>query len=374
MSGIPYDFFATLEDTALREYDRQAAEGKLGPDYQLLLVHGGECRKLPGAARTESLGTRASGKPVAKERHRQYAHRGKTRHGSPALELVARQGLATLRELDLVCFQESALDSLPECAVLLEFDFTLEKPLITRDDEPFYPIDNPVRKDRLFRTPMVSGSSWKGALRAAAVENLFLREQSAEELRAERQALREIFGDEKVVDEGWDPQTGDPPDPRVHALRGFLDHYLHDSEIPESGDDLRRRGRLHCLPSYFEAIDVEVINPRDRRTRAGTQPIEFETVPAGSTARMSLFYFAFCVEEPDGLDAAMARDWRLIGEALYRMLRLSGFGAKKTSGHGLAGPTIKNLRLQSWGPLGRCASEASIEELLSLDRPEEVVR
>jgi CRISPR/Cas system CSM-associated protein Csm3 (group 7 of RAMP superfamily) len=351
MGAVPFDFFAMLESVDLPGWDRKAAAKLLNTEYLLLMAHGGDCRVSPDAepANDEDL--------HGKERLKQYAHKGRSKR-TPALEGAARSGMDLLQRLEMAESATWALESSPECAALLGFDFTLEKPLLTRDDDPFYPIDNPVRKDPVFRTPMISGASWKGALRAAAVENLLSISAAGEAAREERVALREIFGDEKEAEESL---QADPKD----ALRGFLDEYLKPLTGLAPEDEQRRRGRLQCLPSYFEAIELEVINRRDRRSRAGTVPVGFETVPAGAKSRLNLSYLAFD-EGPEKLEATMARDWRLIGRALYRMLRGSGFGAKKSSGHGLAGPSIENLVMRSWLLKEPATKSGAMEILLDL--------
>ena len=45
--------------------------------------------------------------------------------------------------------------------------------------------------------------------------------------------------------------------------------------------------------TFFDLIDVEVINPHSRKTRAGTHPIYLECVPQGAKGTFSLLYVPF---------------------------------------------------------------------------------
>jgi len=57
--------------------------------------------------------------------------------------------------------------ALPQFSWFLQFTFTLAKPYISKDDNPFYIIDNPIVRDKVFRLPMVRSTSWKGNLYSA---------------------------------------------------------------------------------------------------------------------------------------------------------------------------------------------------------------
>ncbi len=58
-----------------------------------------------------------------------------------------------------------------EFSFIIQFRFALEKPYISRDEQDYYIIDNPVRKDKVFGLPFVAPTSWKGGLRAALWQN-----------------------------------------------------------------------------------------------------------------------------------------------------------------------------------------------------------
>lgn len=88
---------------------------------------------------------------------------------------------------------------LPAHSAFLQFQFSLASPYISRDDEIFHINDNPVRKDKVFKVPMVAGTSWKGNLRWIATHLLVLRwheTQDTEQLAEGRFRLTLLFGDE----------------------------------------------------------------------------------------------------------------------------------------------------------------------------------
>lgn len=59
------------------------------------------------------------------------------------------------------------LSVLPENSFVIQFKVILKKPYISIDEQDFYIIDNPIRKDKVFSLPYVAPSSWKGSLRSA---------------------------------------------------------------------------------------------------------------------------------------------------------------------------------------------------------------
>jgi CRISPR-associated protein Cmr2 len=96
-------------------------------------------------------------------------------------------------------------------------------------------------------------------------------------------------------------------------------------------------------PTFFNLIDVEVINPHSRKTRAGTHPIYLECVPIGAQGTFSLLYVPFDLigkEESDIKQQSLA-DLELIAEGLSAMFLTYGFSAKRTSGIWSGGIRLK---------------------------------
>jgi len=222
----------------------------------------------------------------------------------------------------------------------LQFVFTLAKPYLSQDDAPFYIIENPVRKDKVFKVPMVAPSSWKGKLRWVATN--FLVDQadalSDEEFAQRRLQLTLLFGDEKGEEPG-----------RVKGLAEYLDKIkpsakeLYRQKVKEHfGVDLDKplphhAGHLHLYPTFFDRIDLEVINPHDRRTKAGTLPIYLESVPIGAKGTFTLIYIPFDLIGRSGDHRTeIANDLKIVAEAIQAMMLTYGFGAKTTSGFGVA--------------------------------------
>lgn len=176
---------------------------------------------------------------------------------------------------------------LPPYTTFIQFTFTLATPYISRDDEPFHINDNPLRKDRVFKVPMVAATGWKGTLRGTTRK----RDEIPPETRTR------LFGPEKNDDEA----------------------YL--------------AGALHFYPTFFDRIGLEVINPHDRKTRTGKHPITFECVPVGAQGTFSLLYAPL----PGSVSADQARaDIQGVCQAISAMMLTYSFSAKKSSGYGEA--------------------------------------
>ena len=175
----------------------------------------------------------------------------------------------------------------------LQLTFTLRKPYLSRDDTDFYLLDNPVKKEWVFKVPYVAPSQWKGALRAAMRR---LRGYTTWEEEAEDEQMVRLFGSVKGVETGFNA------------------------------------GRLHFYPTFFDKIGLEVINPHDRSTGAGKQPIYFECVPPETTGEFALLYVPL-----DGASRKEALgDLEAVAAGVRAMLTRYGFGAKTSSGYGVA--------------------------------------
>jgi len=199
------------------------------------------------------------------------------------------------------------LPTLPDMTLLpygswgMRFTFKLASPYISCDDTVWHILDNPVKKESVFKLPYVAPSQWKGALRAA---------------------IR---------------QGGNQEDDHPDLLRLFGD----------SAEDKGRAGRLHFFPTFFTELGLEVINPHSREKGAGRQPIYFECVPAGAAGDFVLLYVPF---DRIGTDKEETRqqaddDLRLVSEGVKAMFTEYGFGAKTSSGFGVA-------MVNDWKPVG----------------------
>lgn len=235
--------------------------------------------------------------------------------------------------------------ALPLYSLVISFNFQLRRPYLSKDDVAFYVLDNPVRKEKVFGLPMVAPTQWKGALRAAMTYQLAdwwsdlgdtARSQRANYRRfaARRTALVKLFGAEKgvlVKDQKLDAyldQVGGKNLARLY--RRYLRRFVTSTGF--------RAGRLRFFPTFFGRIGLEVINPHERQTRSGTLPIYIESVPDGTLGSFTLLYLPFdCI----GKDRAETRrqvstDLKKLGRGLQALFTHYGFGAKTSSGFGVA--------------------------------------
>jgi CRISPR/Cas system CMR subunit Cmr6 (Cas7 group RAMP superfamily) len=201
-----------------------------------------------------------------------------------ALRKLYRELLACPRLTD------RGLSLLPQGSFRLQFQFTLEQPYLSKDDQDFYVIDNPVRKDSVLRLPYIAPSSWKGSLRAALWQ-LGEREGSP--------VIRQLFGNEKDAEEF-------------------------------------RAGRLQFFPTFFEKKDLEMINPQDRASGVGRRPIPLESVPEGAGGCFTLLCVPFDRAGEDWSDVRgeVADALSALARGLPALFRTYGFGGKTSSGFG----------------------------------------
>ncbi|MCP4165889.1 MAG: hypothetical protein GY759_08340 [Chloroflexi bacterium] len=197
------------------------------------------------------------------------------------------------------------LTILPPYSFSLTFSFRLAQPYISKDDNPFYIIDNPIVRDKVFRLPMVRPSGWKGSLRHA----LWLQDHR------DKKYMRRLFG----------------------AVDGT--------------NDRGQSGRLLFYPTFFTETSREIINPHDRVRRVGKNPIIFESVPIGATGQFTLLYVPFdrisnrAANPEKGLKSLLeevAEDIQLLAQGLQAMFTLYGFGAKTSSGFGFGDDQVSD--------------------------------
>jgi CRISPR-associated protein Cmr2 len=251
--------------------------------------------------------------------------------------------LDRLRSLGLLV-DAPDLNALPPGSWFLQFTFTLAKPWMSKDDDPFYVTEsvNPVRKDKVFKVPMMSAASWKGLLRWTAMHLCLVRQKDSltpEQFAQERFRQTLLFGDEKGEEPGGTKDFAAFLDALRPEARAEYERRLRQHYGVQPGEPLpHHSGRLTFYPTFFNLIDVEVINPHSRRTKAGTHPIYLECVPIGAEGIFSLLYVPFDLIGQDEAEIRRqaAEDLRLVAEAIRAMMLTYGFSAKRTSGYGTA--------------------------------------
>ncbi|MFQ5793568.1 MAG: RAMP superfamily CRISPR-associated protein [Candidatus Bipolaricaulia bacterium] len=244
------------------------------------------------------------------------------------------------------------LFTLPFASWGLQFTFTLYKPYLSRDEQDFYIIDNPVRKDKVFKLPYVAPSSWKGSLRSAL---RMVRGIEDEKQERDDCAMIRLFGpvkDEKQERKG------------------------------EQEEERFRQGHLHFFPTFFDRISLEVINPHPRDTGAGKQPIYIESVPGsslvngkqepGAQGTFTLLYVPFdrIGRDVSGTQVQVAEDLELVTQGLKAMLTQYGFGAKTSSGFGVAEDQLVGSGELRLAVEGLSLNEETTTEGETLHKPE----
>jgi CRISPR-associated protein Cmr2 len=279
-----------------------------------------------------------------------------------------------------------ALDELPELSFAIHFRFKLRQPYLSHDESVHYLLDNPVRKEKVFRLPYVAPSQWKGTLHAVMTSQLAAQWEgnikNDEDLKAflrQRARLFALFGTEKAFELGEESEKKSPGKKKKRAETLYLDK-LMPVEKREWNAQMYRRyirryltgngfiaGRLQFYPSFFTQLGLEVMNPHSRKTGAGEVPILFETVPKGAEAGFTVLYIPHdCVgrQNDPQVRARVAEDLQRLACGLQEMFCLYGFGAKVTSGFGRAEDKIEGkLALRAHGlpslETGKSASQKS---------------
>ena len=201
---------------------------------------------------------------------------------------------------NLISYRLPDLKGFPRGSFTLQFTFFLAKPYISMDDVCVYIIDNPVKKEKIFKLPYISPSQWKGTLRSVIRQMKGIATWEGE--KEENEQIIRIFGNIKGEEE-------------IGNLR---------------------QGALYLYPTYFDKICLEVMNPHDRKTGAGKNPIFLESVPIEAAGVFSLFYFPFWKEDDEDKCRNAAADLQIIAQGIKEMMTVHGFGAKVSSGFGRA--------------------------------------
>lgn len=226
------------------------------------------------------------------------------------------------RELEQADLWSPRLDLalLPVFSAAVTLRFQLLSPLLTRDDDPFYLFDNPVRKDHTFGVPYLAAASVKGL-----ASDAFLRgfptplpwielgkndQERTQRYRCDNPMAGRLFG---IASD----------DPNTFASEA---------------------GRLHFSPVWFSNVQYLVMNPtKDDGTGVGTHPIQFEAVAPfddkgrAVQAELSFFYFNPAGTAHADEDTARADLACLMG-ALAAWWPALGLGAKRLAGYGAIAP------------------------------------
>ncbi len=215
----------------------------------------------------------------------------------------------------------------------LQFTFTLAKPYLSKDDEGFYICENPVKKDKVFKVPTVPGSTWKGNMRWTAGRLLEMDGNVSERFK-KRIQISNLFGNENEAEKRY-----------FDALMPEKKEAFEQVTRTLFNKEGLRKGRLNFYPTFFDQISLEVINPHDRKTKAGTVPIYIESVPAGASGTFSLLYVPFDLmgKSSEEVKQQVSEDINLVYNSLKEMMLTYGFSAKKSCGFGVIEEDINGI-------------------------------
>ncbi len=263
-------------------------------------------------------------------------------------------------------------DNSPKYSLLVQIKFKLKKPYLSKDDDNFYIIDNPIVKEKVFKLPMVRATTWKGALRFAALkvfeEELQNGKITESDWKEKRALLVRLFGNEKDAMEKYlnkiiaSEIKGDKS--KVQEVEQEFEKYLLENgyiskEIPS------RTGRLFFYPTFFDRISLDVITPLSRESKTpGRGPIYFETVPEGTKGIFRILYYPFdqvAKGEFEKIEGEMKEEIEFLSEAMRKMFCETGFSAKKSSGFGTA--KVVDYKVQSGSGISNSIS-SKIEDTI----------
>ena len=258
------------------------------------------------------------------------------------------------------------VEKLPKYSFAVWVKFQLLGPYFSRDDDELYIIQNPVLKEHVYKVPMVRGSSWKGAL-AGAFKKLFNEKDNSEKIEsflrifgAGSESIKEIesylrekssdlkeFKDKilefmlfelgmEIKKENIDANKTENDELRlIQKLKSKISNKLEKSQLNLPLEFQTHKGRAIFYPTYFDKISLEIINPHDRRKRAGTVPIHYEVVPKNTEGILQIVYIPFdgVLKQDDILKEEVKRDLNYLCKAI-NIVSKEGIGAKTKLGWG----------------------------------------
>lgn len=251
-------------------------------------------------------------------------------HSSGALNAAIECSISLLTSIGINIGPD--ISTLPYGSWIIEFPLTLATPYISKDDVPLYIIDNPLRKDKVFGVPFTSAQSWKGNLKWTMMKIYLDPVTDPDEFAETRFRHFLLFGAEKGTEDtpkGWAKY--------LDSLCPDAAQIFQDMVNERVGESVHVQGMLHFYPTFWDRVDMIVINPHDRRTKTGKKPIYFEVVPEGSKGFFRLLYvpYYWINKSKSEILGESLRDLSEVVQGLENMMLRCGFSAKKSSGYGI---------------------------------------
>lgn len=272
------------------------------------------------------------------------------------IRIAWQKHLVVGENLDGFCFNPniSDLNHLPLLSFILQIQFRLKKSYLSKNDCDFHLLDNPVRREKVFQKPMVASTSWKGTLRSVLIQqlvewwcNLSENERknrtSKKEFIAKRVHILKLFGTEKGIqidDEEFIRYLDKFDEDLASWYRRYVRRFISSTGF--------LAGRLYFYPTFFNKAGIEVINRHDRKTGVGKGgPIFMECVPQGEIGKFTLLYVPFGLVNESDIKQRLevAQDLERVAEGVCAMLTTYGFGAKTSSGFGIAEDEVNEGKL-----------------------------
>ncbi|MBU1669040.1 hypothetical protein KKC13_11530 [bacterium] len=240
-------------------------------------------------------------------------------------QLGDKQKLEKLLKVDT---KELIKISIPN-SFALQTTFTLQAPYYSSDDDEFYIINNPCLKEKVFKVPMMRGSGWKGALLSSARELV----KGYEEL----ESYFRLFGVGGEAFENVVDKVNDDDFKLFFMLNGLIIDVNEDvkSIFKKYKKSKAAKGRAIFYATYFDKLSLEIINPHNRKTKAGTNPIHYEVVPKGTTSELQIVYIPFdaVLESKEKIEKEAKADLEFLKNCINKALN-NGIGAKTKLGWG----------------------------------------
>ena len=216
----------------------------------------------------------------------------------------------------------------------IEVKIKLTSPYYSSDDDDFYIVQNPCLKEKVFKVPMVRSSGWKGSLLKAGIE-IFKDEKNPQYLGS----IFRIFG----VGNSEYRELFDKNDKVIeNKIMLFLAMEMGVNFEEDIATQLKKyfktkanKGRAIFYPTYFEKLSLELINPHNRKTKAGTNPIHYEVVPKDSKAELKIVYIPFdgINQENNNIKEEAKQDLEFLAKCIKKVSQ-NGIGAKTKLGWG----------------------------------------
>ncbi len=233
----------------------------------------------------------------------------------------------------------------------------LQSPYFSKDDDEFYLIQNPCLKDKAFKVPMVRGSGWKGAIAKAGKDLInedtkwfssYIRVfgTGSNEYRKLIESLEKDNNLSKVLINYLLFELGKKLEKKdIESIKSNPKEYLKKLNKNLTGGKIKEipylnihKGRAIFYPTFFNRLSLEIINPHDRKKRAGTTPIHYEVVPKESDGFLQIVYIPHdgILTKKEILKEEVEKDIEFLTKCIEKTAE-NGIGAKTKLGWGRFG-------------------------------------